>query len=1001
MRIQHNIPAMSAYRNYTNNQSALAKNLEKLSSGYKINRAGDDAAGLAISEKMRAQITGLEVAQKNAKDGISLVQTAEGALTEVHDMLNRMYELAEQSRNGTYDNEVDRAQMQKEIESLKTEIDRIAESANFNGIKLLDGVGGSGRLSKEAVEFSTISTTEGVTVNSVAAGKGSKGVFEIDVKEMFGTGDKITISGKGAASATGKADGQAWASDVELTFKESLVSPNGINFKGSTKEEQAQSIADALRLNGDVTAGFDVTVDGTKVTLTSKGEGSDGAALTGVTVTDKTLTVEKDTGSGKSEAGVNDTSNGKPLKGAFEGLFSQSGAASGATAGFNVEAGDRIKLTMLDSQNKEMTVYVDITDEMVSGGMNDDLVTKFAAALSEAHFEDIAGTGANEHNLQVKDLFKVTPNKDKTNADGSGAVGSIYFESVTASGVNSRGYSKITAELYHKDSKTGDTLTAAIDTGNAPALGGSAKAEKYVLKNPDSGRNIANFTAGDEFIMEGKLSSGEDYTVKLTAGTDFDIGASYEDSMKNIAAALTGYKNGVFADGKTDAKIATIDVGGRKVDANTVFGTSVATAAYDKDNTDGTKGGHEFKLQVGTGGEFTVTSTRTGAPDKVGATGGIKSITVSTKPSASIQYSPKAGENKQAAVSQLTLDDSITKQYGTAIEIGGKTYEIVADSRDVSSRNNIAVVVENLTDTSAAGVAKKLADTIIAQDPNYKIFNDESDANLADPKLTKRINTVDVEGSTITLTSTQKGSDVAAISISTPYGDKVTVASFEFDPALIEEHSKFEFNGNTYEFVKKGGIIENAGATAIEIDDFAKATTKSLGDAFANVAKKGTVTVDDKGKITLKGTEAEDGTLSKPSVKFDNNLILQIGDTADDFNQMKVTLSDCHTDAIGVGEIDISTQEGAKDAMTAIKDAINYVSDVRGTLGATQNRLDHTISNLSVMQENIQDAESSIRDVDVAKEMMEYTKNNILVQSAQAMLAQANQLPQGVLQLLQ
>ena len=90
MRIQHNIMAMNAYRNYTNNVSAMKKNLEKLSSGYKINRAGDDAAGLAISEKMRAQITGLETAQKNATDGISLVQTAEGALQEVHDMLNRM-----------------------------------------------------------------------------------------------------------------------------------------------------------------------------------------------------------------------------------------------------------------------------------------------------------------------------------------------------------------------------------------------------------------------------------------------------------------------------------------------------------------------------------------------------------------------------------------------------------------------------------------------------------------------------------------------------------------------------------------------------------------------------------------------------------------------------------------------------------------------------------------------------------------------------------------------
>ena len=139
MRIQHNIMAMNAYRNYNNNTSALSKNLEKLSSGYKINRAGDDAAGLAISEKMRAQITGLKAASKNVKDGVSLVKTAEGALQEVHDMLNRMDSLATQSANGTYDNEVDRLNLQKEVTALQSEIDRIADSSNFNGKALLDG----------------------------------------------------------------------------------------------------------------------------------------------------------------------------------------------------------------------------------------------------------------------------------------------------------------------------------------------------------------------------------------------------------------------------------------------------------------------------------------------------------------------------------------------------------------------------------------------------------------------------------------------------------------------------------------------------------------------------------------------------------------------------------------------------------------------------------------------------------------------------------------------
>ena len=129
-------------------------------------------------------------------------------------------------------------------------------------------------------------------------------------------------------------------------------------------------------------------------------------------------------------------------------------------------------------------------------------------------------------------------------------------------------------------------------------------------------------------------------------------------------------------------------------------------------------------------------------------------------------------------------------------------------------------------------------------------------------------------------------------------------------------------------------------------------------------------------------------------------LQLQIGDTSESYNQLGVSVGDMHTSAMGIANIDIGTQTGAQTAIQTIRNAINYVSSVRGDLGATQNRLEHTQNNLSVMAENIQDAESTIRDTDVAAEMMAYTKNNILVQSAQAMLAQANAVPQGVLQLL-
>lgn len=138
MVVQHNISALNANNAMTKNVSGLSKSTEKLSTGYQINRAADNAAGLAISEKMRSQIRGLSQATNNANDAISLIQTAEGALQETEDILQRMRELSVQSANGTYTDE-DRGQIQKEVEALKSEIDRISEATEYNEMKLLDG----------------------------------------------------------------------------------------------------------------------------------------------------------------------------------------------------------------------------------------------------------------------------------------------------------------------------------------------------------------------------------------------------------------------------------------------------------------------------------------------------------------------------------------------------------------------------------------------------------------------------------------------------------------------------------------------------------------------------------------------------------------------------------------------------------------------------------------------------------------------------------------------
>ena len=565
MRIQHNITALSAYRNLTNNNSAVAKNLEKLSSGYRINRAGDDAAGLAISEKMRAQITGLKTAQKNANDGISLVQTAEGALTEVHSMLNRMVELANQSANGTYQDE-DRANLQSEISQLKDEIDRIADGTNFNGINLLDG------------SLSSTGGTKNVTINGVPSTKslGCKGSYEAN-----------------AAYSTGTFD-----------FK------SGDTFEYTVSLENGES-------------------------HTVK------------------LTAEKDA------------------------------------------SGNVTKLVGSDNQSYAIT----------SG----------AATVAQV---DAAILGELNKTSLAKD-FNITAN-----------AGKIKLEA----------------------------LKAGTDTPRVTSMD-------------------ANWT--------------EDGTLNTIANT--------------------------------------VDVGVKEVQA------------YD--------------------------------------------------------------DGREIAADDITLYNG--KNYDDAVfTINGHKFVIMTGSDKAASLG------ENGTDMNA----------------------------------------------TVGL-----GSDVTVLIAGDNAGDK----------GINKADKNFQQN-----------IDKIKEVTGLNVTDAIDESTIGDGTGTATGAAPGA-------GIRLSKGEANGG------------LVLQIGDTSDEFNKLRVSVKDMHAKAMGISNIDVSTQAGAAAAVDKIKAAINYVSTTRGDLGAIQNRLEHTINNLSVTTENMTAAESRIRDVDMAEEMMAYTKNNILVQASQAMLAQANQIPQGVLQLLQ
>ena len=249
MVVQHNLTAMNSNRMLGLTTSSQAKSTEKLSSGYKINRAADDAAGLSISEKMRKQIRGLTQTSRNAQDGISAVQTAEGALTEVHDMLQRMNELAVKASNGTM-SEDDRSYVQNEIDQLVTEIDRVSETTKFNETYLLKGAGDKSATVKADA---TIGTTSSEATVTTAKGNIYSGTIASGLAS--GTEDTATVTYKDAEGNT---------RTKEVTFK-----------AGADAEATAKNLAKAIEDDKDLGRIFNASADKSgKLTVESKLNGN-------------------------------------------------------------------------------------------------------------------------------------------------------------------------------------------------------------------------------------------------------------------------------------------------------------------------------------------------------------------------------------------------------------------------------------------------------------------------------------------------------------------------------------------------------------------------------------------------------------------------------------------------------------------------------------------------------------------------------------------------------
>ena len=296
MVVQHNMQAMNANRMLNVTTGQQAKSTEKLSSGYRINRAADDAAGLTISEKMRKQIRGLDRASTNAEDGVSSVQTAEGALTEVHSMLQRMNELATQAANGTNSKDSDRQAIQDEIDQLTTEIDRVSETTKFNETYLLKGDAGT------------------KTINMKAHDAGLKGTLTDNgdgtatfVMDALNAGDKVSIGGKNytiggedadvtsmltAAGITGKAGNKVTINGKEYTFFDKAsdgktVLTNTGYYETAPDKADATTASPTYADNTAIVGATGTISVGTKSVTKMKDAGADGIDDTDTTVISK------------------------------------------------------------------------------------------------------------------------------------------------------------------------------------------------------------------------------------------------------------------------------------------------------------------------------------------------------------------------------------------------------------------------------------------------------------------------------------------------------------------------------------------------------------------------------------------------------------------------------------------------------------------------------------------------------------------------------------------
>jgi flagellin len=839
MRINHNISSLNTYRQLSTNGLNTQKSLEKLSSGLRINRAGDDAAGLAISEKMRAQIRGLDQAVRNGQDAISLIQTAEGALSETHSILQRMRELAVQASNDTNTTE-DRAEIQKEINQLTSEINRIGETTEFNKQKLLNGnvsIDGDGRTIDAAYAGKALGTgVTGVSVKSDASA--ATGIYKAEVtSDTVAKIEATVLSDVTAASVTA-------GSTVDLTGGAYRIA-----ITSESRKQLADDPTDAGGILNDAGQNTPITLESNS-TLNNVGH---------------TLTVEKEQ------------------------------TASAIGSGLAITTGE---LNNIDSGTYTITterVFNDAATDITSGTaiLSSGTISGFSIA-DDATAAQVAAINTNA------DGYDITVTVADTAADE--------------------------AEITFSD-EGGNTVTITTDS-----LGNGARKVKL---------GAIEFDVDVDAIMGGlDLTDGE-----VDNGT---FNAAVIKIANNAIHDKVTVSDGVHA-AKSDSVVSqtggalTFDLDGGGDD----FFLTATPADFIQGNT----------MNVTVQSQYTISLTETVSGNQIGTDTVITELQLAADPNKmnnlSFGGSGALIDLDSAALQTKAAGASYTSTFTVETDTGYSAELQKADGSAVDGAKY------SLNSAAAADTAIELGRDVVLKytgaslETGNVFFGVNANVTEYTIELTNEDGTISFGTDTVLAGETAEFSNGIALT---------TNASL-----AASDTTKFKVDSTTVDNSLSMQVGANSGQTfAIDVSDMRADALgiSTTSQATEIVDSDGTTVIDNAAWTTDK--VSTDGT-----TKEEEEYALSVADA-----------------------------EKATAAIKVVDAAVSKVSAERSKLGAFQNRLEHTINNLGTSAENLTAAESRIRDVDMAKEMMEFTKNNILQQAAQAMLAQANQQPQGVLQLL-